>query len=211
MVVIFDLDGTLIDSRVDIARAMNAALAALGHPTRPEPEIFGFIGRGVRWLVERSLPEQARAGLDGAVAAFRAEYERRDVDVTRPFPGIPEALDALAARAARCAVLTNKPGDAARRVLGRLGLEARFALVLGGGDVPEKPDPRGLGAACARLGVPPPGAWYVGDLPLDVEVARAAGCRAAAAGWGYGEPAALERARPDRTLAAPMELSRLLD
>ncbi len=211
--VVFDLDGTLVDSRADIARSLAHMLAELGHPPRELGEIFSYIGDGLRMLVLRGLPEAARTEpeIERGLVVFRAHYKLHATDDTRPYPGIVLALDALRARGAALAVLTNKHGEAARQVIAQLGLEARFDLVLGGGDVPAlKPDPSGLVACCERLAVAPADAWYVGDLPLDVATARGAGARVAVAAWGYGERGALEAARPDVVLAAASELAGLL-
>ena len=141
---------------------------------------------------------------------FRAHYAVHATDVTRPFPGIVDALDALAARGFVLAVLTNKHGEAARLILDRLGLAHRFALILGGGDVSAlKPDPAGLLDCLARLGVASAHAWYVGDLALDVDTARRAGVPAAGASWGYGDRGALEAARPQMMLVSVSDLGTL--
>lgn len=210
--LVFDLDGTLIDSRRDLVSAVRRMLASLGHPDRDPDEIVGFIGRGAPFLVAQSLPAGARdpASVEAAVAVFRRHYLAHLTDETRPFPGVPEVLARLAGRA-RLAVLTNKPGDAARRLCEALDLGRHLDLVLGAGDVPAlKPDPAGLAAAWARLGCPPEEGWYVGDLALDVETARKVGCRAAAVTWGMGPVDELAAAGPDRLLDAVADLESLV-
>ena len=197
--VVFDLDGTLVDSRLDIARSLSHTLDVLGHPARSLEEIFSYIGEGLRVLVERGLPGSARtdAEIDRGVQVFRTYYMLHPTDQTEPYAGVVEALDGLQERGVLLAILTNKQGEVARLVVERLGLAGRFEVILGGGDVPElKPQPSGLLACCARLGVAPADAWYVGDLPLDVETARRAGTRSAAAAWGYGDRDALEAEGP---------------
>ncbi len=211
--VVFDLDGTLVDSRADIARSLAYMLAELGHPPRPLGEIFTYIGDGLRMLVLRGLPEGARTEpeIERGLDVFRAHYALHATDETRPYPGVVETLDALREGGARLAIVTNKRGEAARQVVKQLGLAPRFDVVLGGGDVPAlKPDPAGLLACCAQLTVAPGDAWYVGDLPLDIATARAAGCRVAAAAWGYGERAALEAVGPDLLLGGVGELLGLI-
>jgi phosphoglycolate phosphatase len=208
--LVFDLDGTLVDSSRDIAAATNAALGRLapGTPEIPLPEILSFVGEGARLLVERSL---RHVGLDlppgDVLAAYLECYRERLLDTTRLYPGIAEALDALAG--ASLAVLTNKPGDLSRAILDGLGVGARFARVVGGGDVPtRKPDPAGLLQLVAELGARPAGTWMVGDSATDVGAARAAGVRVAGVTWGF-HPRELRAAGPDRLLDDPRELASL--
>ena len=208
--LVFDLDGTLVDSSRDIAAATNAALGRLapGTPEIPLPEILSFVGEGARLLVERSL---RHVGLDlspgDVLAAYLECYRERLLDTTRLYPGIAEALDALAG--ACLAVLTNKPGDLSRAILDGLGVGARFARVVGGGDVPtRKPDPAGLLQLVAELGATPAGTWMVGDSATDVGAARAAGVRVAGVTWGF-HPRELWAAGPDRLLDDPRELASL--
>lgn len=206
--MVFDLDGTLVDSRADLVTSVGHMLEALGHPGRSREEISGFIGRGVAHLIRQSLPEGARepARVDEAIGVFRAHYAAHLADHTRAFEGIPEALETLSARGP-LAVLTNKPGDLARSLLTQIGLAPRFTVILGDGDVPaRKPDPAGLRHACDRLGRSAADTWYVGDLPLDVETGRGAGCLVAVVTWGLGDRAALEAAKPDRVLDRPGDL-----
>lgn len=210
--LVLDLDGTLVDSSRDIAAALNEALARLAPDTPPVPleRILGFVGEGARLLVERAL---AHAGLglaaDAVLAAYLDCYRERLLDTTRLYPGMAEALDALAATGTRLAVLTNKPGDLSRAILRGLGVEARFARVLGPDEVPaRKPDPRGLLALVDELGVAPAAAWLVGDSATDVLTARAAGVPAAGVLWGF-HPEALRAAEPDRLLERPAELAGL--
>jgi phosphoglycolate phosphatase len=213
--VVLDLDGTLVDSSRDIASALNAALARLapGTPPLALEHVLAFVGEGARLLVERAL---AHAGLplntDDVLALYLACYRERLLDATRLYPGIAEALEALAGPAepavprAALAVLTNKPGDMSRAILRGLGVEALFVRVLGAGDVPaRKPDPRGLVALLDELRVAPAEAWLVGDSATDVRTARAAGVRVAGALWGF-HPAELRAAQPDRLLGRPAEI-----
>jgi phosphoglycolate phosphatase len=210
--VVLDLDGTLVDSSRDIASALNAALARLapGTPPLALEHVLAFVGEGARLLVERAL---AHAGLplntDDVLALYLACYRERLLDTTRLYPGIAEALEALAEPAApraALAVLTNKPGDMSRAILRGLGVEALFVRVLGTGDVPaRKPDPRGLVALLDELRVAPAEAWLVGDSATDVRTARAAGVRVAGALWGF-HPAELRAAQPDRLLGRPAEI-----
>ena len=208
--VVFDLDGTLVDSSRDIAASVNAALGrvAPGTAALPLEAILSFVGEGAGLLVERSL-RHAGLGLstEEVLPVYIDCYRERLLDTTRLYPGVAEALDALAGTT--LAVLTNKPGDMSRTILGGLGVASRFARVRGAGDVPSrKPDPAGLLGLMSELGALAGETWMVGDSATDVGVARAAGTRVAGVTWGF-HPAALRAAAPDRVLDLPAELAGL--
>lgn len=209
--LVFDLDGTLVDSSRDLAAATNAAIArvAPGAPEIPLAIVVSFVGEGARLLVERSL---ACAGValppEDVLPAFFDSYGERLLDTTRLYPGVEGALDAVAG--ATLAVLTNKPGPFSRTILEGLGVAGRFARVWGYGDVPaRKPDPTGLLQLVGELGATPAEAWMIGDSKVDVDTARAAGVRVAGVLWGL-DPAGLRAAGPDRLLATPAEIPTLL-
>lgn len=208
--VVFDLDGTLVDSSRDIAASVNAALGrvAPGTAALPLEAILSFVGEGAGLLVERSL-RHAGLGLstEEVLPVYIDCYRERLLDTTRLYPGVAAALDALAGTT--LAVLTNKPGDMSRTILGGLGVASRFARVRGAGDVPSrKPDPAGLLGLMSELGARAGETWMVGDSATDVGVARAAGTRVAGVTWGF-HPAALRAAAPDRVLDLPAELAGL--
>ena len=197
--LVFDLDGTLVDSTRDLATATNAALqrVAPGQPALPVETVLGFVGNGARVLIEKTLQH---AGVDrpadDVLPVFLECYDRCLLDTTRPYPGIPEALGALAG--CPLAVLTNKPGPLARRLLEGLGLAPRFARIWGPGDVPaRKPDGAGLVRLVEELGATPSTTWMIGDSPVDAQTARAAGVRIAGVTWGLA-PEDLRREKPDR-------------
>ena len=208
--VVFDLDGTLVDSSRDIAASVNAALGrvAPGTAELSLEAVLSFVGEGAGILVERSL-RHAGVGLstEEVLPVYIDCYRERLLDTTRLYPGVAEALDALAGTT--LAVLTNKPGDMSRTILEGLGVASRFARVRGAGDVPSrKPDPAGLLGLMSELGASASETWMVGDSATDVGVARAAGTRVAGVTWGF-HPAALRAAGPDRVLDLPSELARL--
>jgi len=205
--VIYDLDGTLVDSRADLADSVNAMLSRLGLPERDEREIWSFVGEGAERLVRRSLGESRDHLFPEAIEQWRIEYSRRLLAKTRPYPGIVELLDAPPdARA----VLTNKPGGFAREIVRGLGLAAKFHRVVGGDEAPKKPDPAGLLRVCSELGAEPRDTLYVGDSTIDLRTGAAAGVPVCAAGWGLGDPVDLRNASPAYFCADPSELARLL-
>jgi phosphoglycolate phosphatase len=180
--VVFDLDGTLVNSLEDIGAAANRALGRLGLQRRSDAEIVTFVGEGARRLMERAVG--ARADLaQAALDAFMEEYGRGLVVKTRPYEGIAEVLASLPVQ---LAVATNKPGRLARRILQELGLLERFLAVLGGDEAPRKPDPAPIERLAALVGARASDVVLVGDSRVDVATARAAGSRLIAVTWGFG-------------------------
>lgn len=211
--VVFDLDGTLIDSRQDLADAANALLARHAAPPLPVADIVAMVGEGARTLVARVL---ARAGLDvnpeEALSTFLGVYDERLAVHTRPYDGIVPALEALTAAGCRLSVLTNKPQRATDRVLDALGLRHHFAAVLGGdSDCGTKPDPRGLHRLVQDAGLGSAVTVMVGDSWIDAHTAAAAGLDACLVsyGFGYASVPPATRASVRWTLASPAELSGL--
>jgi len=209
--LVFDLDGTLVDSIRDLAAATNATLAALapGTPPIPVEAVRSFVGEGAKLLLRRSLDH---AGLphtvDEALPVYLERYAGRLLETTRLFPGVAEALDGLRGRT--LAVLTNKPGHFSRTILAGLGVADRFARIWGAGDVPHhKPDPGGLRRLMAELGASPGETVMVGDSAVDVRTGRAAGVRTVGVTWGL-RPQDLEREPPDRVVDDPREIPALL-
>jgi len=194
--VVFDLDGTLVDSAEDLADAVNATLdrIAPGAPPLPKDQIRGFVGQGARSLVERALRAASLPqGADGVLPLFMDIYGRHLLDKTRLYPGVAEALDALGGYT--LAVLTNKPGPMSRTILEGLGVARRFARICGPDDVPaRKPDPAGLLQLMGEAGAAPSATAMVGDSAIDVLTGRAAAVRTV--GVSYGLDAIGLRAEP---------------
>jgi phosphoglycolate phosphatase len=190
--IAFDLDGTLVDSRRDLADAANELIAELGGTPLAEEAIGLMVGEGARVLVMRAL---RAAGLDGAaqaaplarnLARFLEIYDARLLRHTRPYPGI-EAVLTAAQPHARLAVLTNKPARATAAVLEGLGLRSFFEDVVGGdGEWPRKPDPAGLRYLMAQAQATPARTLLVGDSAIDHETAARAGVRCCLATYGFG-------------------------
>lgn len=193
--VVFDLDGTLVDSTADIARAANVALAPTGiHAS--DAEVRGWLGDGARALIEKALQDYGLAREPAYVGAltqaFVAAYEACPVQHTTPFPGVYEALDDLNSNGIGVAVCTNKPETVARQVLSATGLEQRVAVLAGGGVHALKPDPAGLQACITALATTNLQTVYVGDQAVDVTTARRAGVLVIAAAFGYARVAPSE-------------------
>jgi phosphoglycolate phosphatase len=187
MLVIFDLDGTLVDSRRDLSDASNDMLVSFGADPLAEEQVGAMVGEGVATLVARLLAARAlEVPRDEALARFLAAYDRRLLDHTRPYEGIPAVLEGLSAFAS-LAVLTNKPSAATARLLEGLDLHHRFSTVLGG-DSPygRKPSPAGLHALIASAAERPERTVLVGDSAIDVRTARAGGVRMCVARYGFG-------------------------
>jgi phosphoglycolate phosphatase len=210
--LVFDLDGTLVDSLRDLASATNQALdrIAPGTPPLPVEEVRAFVGDGARQLLRRSLDKAGlRNTVDELLPVYLECYARCLLDTTRLFPGVREALDRLRDRT--LAVLTNKPGDLSRAILSGLDVADRFARIYGAGDVPgHKPDPAGLLRLLEELGVPPGRAVMVGDSEVDVRTGRAAGVRTVGVTYGL-HPEGLRAVPPDLSIDDLRELPSLLD
>ncbi len=194
--IAFDLDGTLVDTAPDLIGALNAVLAEQVLAPVPLAAARHLVGRGARKLIERGFAD-AGALLDEVdvpplVTRFLAVYRSRIVQDSKVFPGVAEALDALALAGARLCVCTNKPTDLALLVLDALGLTRRFSAVVGPGDAPAaKPDPRHYLATIEAAGGVPERSLMVGDSAADVDAAHAAGAPVVVVGFGYTEtPAA---------------------
>jgi phosphoglycolate phosphatase len=210
--VVFDLDGTLVDSAQDLATGVNETLSRLapGTPPLPLEVVKTFVGDGAAVLVERTL---RHVGLDipkeRVLPLFLECYARHLLDTTRLYPGTIEALDRLADKT--LAVLSNKPGELSRAVLGGLGVADRFARIWGPDDASgRKPDPGGLRRLLASLGFTPAESAMVGDSGADVAAGRAAGVLTIGATWGLN-PASLQGSPADRTIDAIRALPEVLD
>lgn len=203
--IIFDLDGTLVDSRQDLADAGNAARAALGLPALPLAEVTRMIGDGARTLIERLTPDGDAAARERAMLAFRTDYAQRLTATTRAYAGVPELLAALRGRGWRLAVATNKPAEFAAPILAGLGLPCD---ALRGGTEPKKPDPAMLLSLMRELDATPADTWMVGDHRTDLDAAARAGVRSIHCTWGFGQ-------RDGRTAtaiaASPSDLLTIVD
>jgi phosphoglycolate phosphatase len=209
--VVFDLDGTLIDSRLDLVHSVNAALRHLGRPQLPSEVIATYVGDGAPMLVRRALgdpddEEQVRRALE----FFLSYYREHKLDHTHVYSGIPEALAAI--RSARnghprqLAVLSNKPVNPSRAIVDALGLGTFFTQVYGGNSFPtKKPDPLGVQTLLKETGCSPQEAVIVGDSSHDVLTGRNAGLWTCGVTYGFA-PHTLELTPPDVMVDSPREL-----
>jgi phosphoglycolate phosphatase len=200
--LIFDLDGTLVDSLPDLAAALAATLREIGAPALSSAAVRGLIGDGTPALVARALAARGLPAslLDERLARFMALYEAAPVARSRPYPGVTETLAALRGDGRRLAVCTNKPQQAALAVLRGLALDGFFAAVVGGDVLAvKKPDPAHLRAAIAALGAAQGEAVMIGDNEHDVAMAKAAGVPVILVRYGYHRV-------PLETLAADLQI-----
>jgi phosphoglycolate phosphatase len=186
--ILFDLDGTLIDSRADLALAVNLTRQDLGLPALPQAQVVGYVGEGARTLLCRALPERPEA-VERALELFRGHYHAHLLERTALYPGVAPALQRLHRAGHRLMVVTNKPGEATRRILAGLEVAPLLAAVVGGGDGPAlKPDPAPLRLALEQAGCPAQGGWMVGDHFTDLEAGRRAGLKRCFCRYGFGDP-----------------------
>jgi phosphoglycolate phosphatase len=184
--IVFDLDGTLVDSRRDLAESANQLLEELGAAPQPEAAIVRMVGEGAAVLVHRALAAAGVGEPPGALERFLEIYSGRLLNHTRPYDGIPEAVS-VACRHARLAVLTNKPTRPSEEILDGLALRELFEDVIGGdGPWPRKPDPASLLALMEKTGATPATTLLVGDSAIDHETARRASVRCCLAAYGFG-------------------------
>jgi phosphoglycolate phosphatase len=208
--LVFDLDGTLADTRRDLAGAVNAALSQAGYRPLPMESVVAFVGDGARNLLSRALaaasPAQVpSAVLEAALSAFLDHYSRNCLAETRAYPGAAEALESLAGF--RMAVLTNKPVEPARRILEGIGLARRFARIVGGDNpLGQKPDPAALLSIMEREGARPEETLMIGDGTQDLIAARRAGARFLGFLSGMAPREALLAEAPEAVFASMAEL-----
>jgi len=204
-VLIFDLDGTLIDSKLDLALAVNAAREHMSLGPLPQEQIFGYVGHGAPMLIRRALgPGAAEADVDRALKFFLDYYRAHMLDNTRPYEGVREGLSLLAGFS--MAVLTNKPERFSRAILEGLELAQFFRYVYGGNSFErKKPDPQGMEVLLRDFGAAPREAMIVGDSEIDIQTARNAGTWACAVTYGLGSDRLAEYP-PDLLLGSLTEL-----
>lgn len=195
--IIFDLDGTLVDSKRDLVDSVNATRQWLGRDPLPLELVSSYVGNGAPALVRRALPGVDQAGLKTALRYFLDYYREHMLDQTRLYPGVREGLDRLHSAGIPLAVLTNKPVRFSVTMLERLELDLHFFRVYGGNSFDEKkPHPCGIDALLAECGAARERTWMIGDSSVDVLTARNAQVRACGVTWGF-KPESFAEAPPD--------------
>ncbi len=185
--LIFDLDGTLIDSKLDLALSVNAMLAHMGLPPLEMEVVSSYVGNGAPILMRRALGDLANEETEKkALEYFLAHYNEHNLDNTRAYPGVPEALAQLHANGVKMAVLTNKPVRVSGRILDGLGLAKYFARIYGGNSFEfKKPNPGAVAKLLEELEVKPDAVMMVGDSAVDVLTARNAGIKVCGVRFGF--------------------------
>lgn len=210
--IIFDLDGTLLNTLDDLADAANWVCAQNGWPVHPTDAYKYMVGNGIPKLVERFSPAEQRTPerLAATLAQFTARYDAHKEDKTAPYPGIPALLDALRADGVQAAVFSNKADALCGKILAHY-FGSRFAAVRGSRPgVPTKPDPAGLLELMRTIGADPAATLFVGDSDVDILTGHNAGLPAMGALWGFRGEAELKQAGADYLAAAPADILELV-
>jgi phosphoglycolate phosphatase len=210
--IVYDLDGTLVDTLQDITASANHMLRALGRPLVSAEGVRSYVGRGVRELVRQCLGRPDEAEVDRALRIYRDHYGRHLLDTSRLSPGASELLERFRQLGRMQAVLTNKPNPYSTEILAGLGVADRFLQIVGGDDgFPKKPDPASLRALMDRAGAAAGETVFIGDSPVDVETGRRAGVLTVAVTHGLATPAELAAVQADATVGGFAELAALAD
>lgn len=211
--VIFDLDGTLLNTITDLGNAANHALGKAGLPTHPRQAYPRFVGNGVRKLIERTLPESMRTpgNVDNLLCDFKEYYDTHLTDFTEPYPGIPELLHDLSGRGVRLAVASNKYQRAVERLIGHFFPGIPWAAVEGQKEgIPVKPDPSVVFDILAQSPAPKADVLYVGDSGVDMETARRACVESCGVTWGFRPLDELLSNHADHIAGSTSQLLRLI-
>lgn len=210
--LIFDLDGTLVDSLRDVAESLNACLELLGAPDHPIEHYRYMVGEGLPVLCRRAVGQSHPHLVDRLLELARPLYRTRLIEHTRPYAGVAELIAALKARSIPLAVLSNKPHDLTVRVVEAFWPGDVFAPVVGYmEEVGRKPSPVGLQRIASVVGVSPAETWMIGDTPTDIETARAAGAASIGVTWGFRPVGDLIAAGVDCVVDQPDEIVALID
>lgn len=211
--IIFDLDGTLLDTISDLGTAVNYALERNAFPTHPLSVYNMMVGNGVRRLIQRAIPSECRSEeiVDRLLVDFREYYDEHLCDNTKPYPGIVPLLEELRSKDVALAVASNKYDSAVKKLIEHFFPEQDFASVCGNIEgYPPKPDPSVIFRVLTECPTPKAEVLYVGDSAIDVETARRACVDSVAVGWGFRPIHELTSANPTHLITAPVDLLGLL-
>ncbi len=207
--IIFDLDGTLLDTLVDIADAANRVLSSRGYPVHSREAYKWFVGNGARRLIERTLPPDQLSApiIEACLNDFIIDYNDHWSVATRPYPGITELISGLMDKRMHLCVVTNKPHQFARKMMDYYFETAAFGPILGQRDgIPPKPHPQQAIEAASEIGVNPAACLFIGDSAVDMETAVNAGMQPVGAAWGFRPTKELADAGAVKILNRPQEL-----
>jgi phosphoglycolate phosphatase len=207
LLVIFDLDGTLIDSAKDLAISMNATRAHFDMAPIDPKLIYSFVGNGAAVLVRRALgPEASAEVAEEGLRFFLKYYRAHALEHTQPYPGVREMIEQVSGDGHRLAVLTNKPVKMSRDIIAALGLGSHFGWVYGGDSFAhKKPDPIGILTLIGDAGTQASQTWMIGDSSVYIETARNAGVRSCGVTWGF-QPEGFLACPPDMLISQPGDL-----
>ncbi len=211
--VCFDLDGTLLDSLKDLANAMNQTLSGLGLPQHPLSTYKQFVGDGVDFLARRALPpdHQDQAFLEQVIERYRAHYQKKMSENTRPYEGILELLDVLQKARIKLAVLSNKPDDPTQHLVKLLFGKIRFDHIQGArADIPKKPDPAAALETARMMKIFPAECVYIGDTGTDMKTAVHSGMFPVGVLWGFRGAQELLEAGAKILISKPRELMQVV-
>ena len=212
--ILFDLDGTLLDTLSDIADAMNRALTRRGRPARPVPFYKKAVGDGMEMLARRCLndPSSDQEEVHALLADYKQDYLNNLSVHTRIYPGVTDLLKALQARGIRTAVYSNKPHALTVRLIEDFFTDIPFEYVIGAREgLARKPDPAGAVEVARHMNLQPGAFYYLGDTDTDMKTASAAGMTAVGVLWGFREADELRKHGARHLISDPMELTALLD
>ncbi|MBI1871537.1 MAG: HAD family hydrolase [Chlamydiae bacterium] len=207
--VLFDLDGTLLDTLADLANSMNTVLENFNFPIHPIESYKSFVGEGVEYLAMMALPAKERQDsmIQNCVQAMRKEYQKRWNELTQPYPGIPELLDELAKRQVKLSILSNKPHDFTKIIVEQFLPKWKFKVVLGAQNtLPKKPHPKAALQIAKEMEEPPEKIIFLGDTKIDMETAVTAGMYAIGALWGFRTREELLQSGAKSLIQKPEEL-----
>jgi phosphoglycolate phosphatase len=209
--VLFDLDGTLIDTLEDLTDCMNTVLAEFGFPSITQQQCRPLLGIGLRHLCEQSLPAGKQHFTDNLMERFRAVYADNFLKKSTPYPGIMELTNELVARGIKMAVVTNKNEDISAVMIRKVFGNAKFEIIRGAvNGIGCKPDPAVTLDTAAKLGSPPRQTLFVGDGEADIDVAKNAGIQSVWVSWGFRSLPELGERTPNYIINHPLELIPLL-
>lgn len=210
--VIFDLDGTLLNTIADLGNSCNYALKKMGFAEHPLTAYNYMVGNGVRKLLERAQTDASPQVIDELLKYFREHYDHHCTDSTLPYPGIPELLQQLTERGVKLAVATNKYQSAAEKIINFYFPDIPFAAIMG--QIPErpvKPDPSIIFSVLLATPTPKRKVLYCGDSAVDIETARRACVESIGVTWGFRPVSELRKACADHLVSSPSEILKFLD